>query len=298
MNQFHIRRSRHQKFLLCLAVKIYSWRRAAECPVQPENGIVIVCVSDTHNTTPALPPGDLLLHAGDLTEKGSLAELQAQLTWLDAQPHTYKVVIAGNHDLLLDAAVEKGAGESPAELDWGSIIYLQDRPVTLDFPTGHVLTVYGAPWTPRFGKWAFQHPPKSDVWTDAVPAHVDILLTHGPPQCHLDRNTYGARLGCPHLLRELYRARPRLVVFGHVHEGYGRETEAFDRPQEVWEGLLLAKAGWLALCRLVWLIVWQRAGAVMPMRAARKTQATHLVNAAAVGGHGNKERRAPVIVTL
>ncbi len=30
------------------------------------------------------------------------AEIQEQLTWLATQPHRYKVVIAGNHDLLLD----------------------------------------------------------------------------------------------------------------------------------------------------------------------------------------------------
>jgi hypothetical protein len=46
-------------------------------------------------TQPHLSPGDLLLHAGDLSIIGSQEEIQAQLDWISAQEHTYKVVIAG-----------------------------------------------------------------------------------------------------------------------------------------------------------------------------------------------------------
>lgn len=207
-------------------------------------------------------------------------------------------MLAGNHDLLLDPVMGKRLDESPTELDWGSIIYLQDRSVTLTFPNGRVLTVYGAPWTPKFGNWAFQHLAKSDVWTNTIPAHVDILLTHGPPLCHLDMDTYGGRAGSPHLLHELYRARPRLVVFGHIHEGYGQEIEVFDGAQKVWEELLLATGQWLALCRLAWLILIRRVKAVSLMRSFNQMQTVHLVNAAAVGRRGNRERRVPVTVTL
>ena len=52
----------------------------------------------------------------------------------------------------------------------------------------------------------------------------DILLTHGPPKGHLDQ---GGK-GCPQLLREIWRVRPRLVVFGHIHEGYEREHISYD----------------------------------------------------------------------
>ena len=37
----------------------------------PDNPIIVVCISDTHDKQPQLPDGDLLLHAGDLTDKGS-----------------------------------------------------------------------------------------------------------------------------------------------------------------------------------------------------------------------------------
>nr|POE83375.1 putative rhamnogalacturonate lyase c [Quercus suber] len=91
-------------------------------------GITVVCISDTHNMTPELPPGDLLIHAGDLTQGGTAAELQTQLDWLDAQPHRHKVVIAGNHDIVLDEEKSTELGVSHhrrQSLRWGSIVYLE-----------------------------------------------------------------------------------------------------------------------------------------------------------------------------
>lgn len=42
------------------------------------------------------------MHAGDLSQYGTFNEIQAQLSWLSAQTHEHKIVVAGNHDLLLD----------------------------------------------------------------------------------------------------------------------------------------------------------------------------------------------------
>lgn len=36
----------------------------------------IVCISDTHNCQVKLPAGDVLIHAGDLTNKGSFQEVR------------------------------------------------------------------------------------------------------------------------------------------------------------------------------------------------------------------------------
>ena len=70
---------------------------------QAGGSVSIVCISDTHNREPHLPDGDVLLHAGDLTKTGSFAELQAQIDWLDRQPHRHKVIIAGK--LLVEETV-------------------------------------------------------------------------------------------------------------------------------------------------------------------------------------------------
>lgn len=97
--------------LRSLATKLYSLHRQSLAPPPPKDPITIVCVSDTHGTQPPLPPGDVLLHAGDLSVWGSLAEIQEQLNWLDAQPHAQKVLIAGNHDLLFDTDFQRAHPE-------------------------------------------------------------------------------------------------------------------------------------------------------------------------------------------
>jgi len=59
----------------------------------------IVCISDTHNDdcTAGLPDGDILIHSGDMTDDGTMPELQAAYDWITALPHKLKLVIAGNY---------------------------------------------------------------------------------------------------------------------------------------------------------------------------------------------------------
>lgn len=60
-----------------------------------------VCISDTHNASPAdgafrLPKGDVLIHAGDLTNQGTYAEIHKTLDWIGAADFEAKIVVAGN----------------------------------------------------------------------------------------------------------------------------------------------------------------------------------------------------------
>ncbi|PNP79668.1 hypothetical protein FNYG_07014 [Fusarium nygamai] len=70
-----------------LAHFFYSLRQITHEPLA--NPISIVCISDTHNSQPRLPFGDVLIHAGDLTQSGSLGELKATIAWLNSQTHTH-----------------------------------------------------------------------------------------------------------------------------------------------------------------------------------------------------------------
>jgi predicted phosphodiesterase len=58
-----------------------------------------VCISDTHNASPSgafkLPKGDVLIHAGDLTNQGSYSELQKTIKWMEEADFEAKIVIAG-----------------------------------------------------------------------------------------------------------------------------------------------------------------------------------------------------------
>lgn len=51
----------------------------------------IVCVSDTHGRhhLTALPPGDVLIHAGDCTLDGSLEDIERFNDWLGTLNHLY-----------------------------------------------------------------------------------------------------------------------------------------------------------------------------------------------------------------
>jgi len=176
----------------------------------------IVCMSDVHSHQDAVvvPEGDLLIVAGDLTKRGKPAEIKAFDRWLVAQPHRYKVIIAGNHDFAFE--------RDPLARDWiTGAIYLQDELCELGG-----LRIWGSPWQPWFYNWAFnlhRGEPLRRVWNQ-IPTDLDVLITHGPPYQVLDRCADGREVGCEDLRDTVFRVRPRLHVFGHIHEAYG-ETE-------------------------------------------------------------------------
>lgn len=182
---------------------------------QKEPLLRIVCLSDTHGLHAQIqvPDGDILVHAGDLTKRGGLGELQEAADWLRSLPHSHKVVIAGNHDFCLEQQPEKAR-----ELLHG-LTYLEDE-------SCHCagLKIYGSPWQPWFHDWAFnlrRGEPLRKVWAQ-IPEDADIVITHGPPQGILDRCFDGREVGCQDLFERLEVVRPRLHVFGHIHEAYGQ----------------------------------------------------------------------------
>ncbi len=176
----------------------------------------IVAVADTHLFTDdyAVPDGDVFVHAGDLCRGGKLTELDAALRWIRRLPHRTKIVVAGNHDY----AFERKPKEA-RELVGDELTYLQDD---LVFTRG--LRVYGSPWQPEFCQWAFNLPrgeQLAEVW-GRIPSNLDLLVTHGPPAGLGDRNSYGdARAGCEDLRARVAVVRPKLHLFGHIHEDGG-----------------------------------------------------------------------------
>ncbi|PNY21871.1 rhamnogalacturonate lyase C [Tolypocladium capitatum] len=151
----------------------------------------IVCISDTHNSTVKLPKGDVLIHAGDLTNQGSYSEASfTDVKWLEAADFEAKIVVAGtasapgrdsstisrldvgNHDITLDSAFYNEHGPSfhnqnPQSQEAclalltssRSITYLSHASATIRLasPAGpHTeFAVFGSPFSPRHGLWAF-----------------------------------------------------------------------------------------------------------------------------------------------
>ncbi len=176
----------------------------------------IVCVSDTHgwHALTELPPGDILVHAGDCTRRGRLDNVEEFNEWLGTLNHLYryKVVIAGNHDFCFQ---EKPA-EARARIT--NAIYLEDSGCEIEG-----LKFYGSPWTPLFFDWAFMlsEPELAEKWA-AIPPGLDVLITHGPAHGVLDMTNRGEHAGSVTLSDRVRAVRPRLHVFGHIHEAAGR----------------------------------------------------------------------------
>ncbi len=160
----------------------------------------------------AVPDGDVLIHAGDFGLRGSLQEVRDFNRWLQKLPHTHKLVIAGNHD----GALQTDAPLARLELD--ACTYLQDSAHSIDG-----VTFWGTPWTPTFYDWWFMgdEPFLARKFTGIAP-DVDVLISHGPPHGILDVTDEQVHAGSVSLRDWLDgRPRPRVMIFGHIHEGYG-----------------------------------------------------------------------------
>ncbi len=181
--------------------------------------IRLVLISDTHGFHDIdVPEGDVLIHAGDGCKRGTVDEAREWAEFLRRQPHRHKIVIAGNHD----RCFEHDLGEARPLMH--GLDYLQDSGCER---AG--VRFWGSPWQPWFFDWSFnlqRGPALAAKWA-LIPDATDVLVTHGPPMGVLDRNLHGDPVGCEELRLAIRRVRPRVHVFGHIHEGYG--TAVVDR---------------------------------------------------------------------
>jgi len=179
----------------------------------------ICCISDTHEMEARIdiPQCDLLLHAGDISMMGHPAPILAFDRWchsLITQGIVRKVVlIAGNHDFLFQDNPEK------ARSLIHSAAYLEDS--GLEFEG---LRIWGTPWQPWFYDWAFniRTEEKLKEKFDLIPENTDIVVAHSPPRGILDATRRGEAVGSTSLLERINAIKPKLVVFGHIHESYGQ----------------------------------------------------------------------------
>lgn len=189
-----------------------------------ENHVRFVCISDTHTKmkSMSIPPGDVLIHAGDFTNFGSHGEISTFNNLLSSLPHKRKIVISGNHEFGLDKQRCTGSKKTPHEL-LSNCTYLQD-----DYVIINGLKIYGTPWQPRFCDGAFQLNRGTECMSKwkKIPTDADVLISHTPPVGHGDLSRRGTRAGCVELLYEVQsRIKPILHVFGHIHEGYGMTSD-------------------------------------------------------------------------
>lgn len=183
----------------------------------------IVTISDTHlcvDKNISLPNGDILIHAGDFCNSGTIEDCVEYCHWLKSYKKQYKKIIqiAGNHDFCAEKN-EPLVREIFKEHLGDKLVYLRDQEYTHEG-----IKIYGSPWQPEFCNWAFNVPRGEKlkaIWSN-IPNDTDILVTHGPPykMCDLTArdNLY---VGCHDLLERVKKVKPMLHLFGHIHEGYG-----------------------------------------------------------------------------
>jgi Icc-related predicted phosphoesterase len=175
----------------------------------------LVAVGDTHGHHEGfvVPDGDVFVHAGDMTARGTLDQVRDVRDWIAALPHRHKIIVAGNHDFAFERTPV-----AARELFAGVAHYLEGGEVVLEG-----LRVWGGPWQPWFHSWAFnvRRGEAIDTYWRNIPTGLDCLITHGPPLGCGDRIWSGDRVGCADLLRHLERAAPRVHLYGHIHEDPG-----------------------------------------------------------------------------
>ncbi len=209
----------------------------------------ITGISDTHNKhnqlNGKLPGGDLLIHSGDISSLGRKHEVEQFINWFGKQNYTYKVFIAGNHDMSFDRekllrdklAHFEGRTEYDTECAEGkpewlvemldnlpdNVYYLENSSIKLEG-----INIWGSPYSPSFGYgWGFNKDRGHDineVW-NLIPMDTDIVITHSPIYGYNDRalNT-NQNVGCADLYHRLHDVKPHLHFAGHIHEGYGYGT--------------------------------------------------------------------------
>jgi Icc-related predicted phosphoesterase len=177
----------------------------------------LICISDTHgfHQDIVVPFGDILVHAGDVVTRNDFEAYRAFLAWFAGQPHRYKVLVAGNKDVLFETAPQVLTALMPA-----GVYYLQDRGAEIDG-----LKFWGSPYTPTFGTWSFGRDRGHEIarhWA-MIPEGTDILITHGPAYGVLDLVVGGGHQGCENLRGRIGAIQPLAHLCGHLHGGYGTD---------------------------------------------------------------------------
>lgn len=188
--------------------------------------MIIDCISDLHGHYPKLEGGDLLIVAGDLTACDDEKGFQKFRAFIMRYPSTRIIVICGNHDQYVSQRIKEEYNDC-----WNGswVSYLEDSGTEFEG-----VKIWGSPWTayfeginPHCAAFTLNAGCDTDDWLAEkwalIPDGIDILITHSPPYGIFDYTDRDENVGSPSLRHEvLTRIKPKLHVFGHIHECGGK----------------------------------------------------------------------------
>ncbi len=201
------KQARHGACWAAVCYQVFGWGKRRQCMPdgwQPRGAtksteLSFAFITDTHNLHShiAVPYADVIVHAGDFTNHGSKAEVEAFARWFRALPHPHKILVPGNHDMIMDQTYYADywsdwslVQETVDPSIWSGVHVLVDRRIDIQG-----VAIYGSPWVPQYAEWSTAFNKTTDqldaVWS-AVPASasdeaIDVLVTHSPPHGILDR---------------------------------------------------------------------------------------------------------------
>ena len=155
---------------------------------------------------------DILTVSGDIWEGRST---KLAFKWKAFQNTINKpiIMIQGNHDWW-DGGVFDGISD---------IHLLHNDGIEIDG-----VSFFGTPNTVNFGNWKWMKSEIEllDLWNDAIPENLDVLLSHGPPHSKCDNcnqpvyhNNANSMLGSKSLYSVIMDKAPKYVFCGHIHTG-------------------------------------------------------------------------------
>ena len=152
----------------------------------------------------------MLVHAGDATSKGTREEVEQFDAWLGTLNYKHILFTPGNHDFLFEKEnILKNA------------TVLINEVIIIDG-----VVFWASPYTLTKFNWAFMKSENglAEIW-QYIPDKVDVLITHGPPKGILDWTISRENAGSQSLLDRSRIVKPKVHVFGHIHEMYGSKFE-------------------------------------------------------------------------
>lgn len=100
-----------------------------------------------------------------------------------------------------------------------------------DIGRGH--SAWFSPWSPEYKGWAWMADEDTLAHRYAEIPRLNVLVSHCPPYGYCDTATgYSEHLGSRALLDAVQRIRPKVLICGHIHGGFGTGTIPLTRVRD------------------------------------------------------------------